>query len=228
MNMGDPQPDAINRSVSLSDQATTILRNRIAEGVYPPGHRLVEVELAASLGISRGPLREALRSLVQEGIIIHFSNKGFHVPPITLADAQGLYELREAIETAAARWAAERATEAEIGLMAGLLDQTLKLITHGKTVTYPMDLDFHVSVIQAAHSPLIEKRARETHHQLRALRRGSAGSHEAAQIAYEEHRAIADAVARKDVVGAEQAMRFHQENSRERGLAAIRRYLKMG
>jgi DNA-binding GntR family transcriptional regulator len=217
--------DTIDRGVSLSDQVMTLLRKRILEGVYAPGERLIEVELAAAFEISRAPLREALRSLAQEGIVTHRSNKGFYVPAITLEDARSLYEFRQAIETSAARWAAERSTAAETQQMMTRLAVTEKIISRGKRAAYPKDQDFHQSVIKAAHSPLLEQRSREVTHQIQLLRQRSAYSHERAQDAYAEHLAIAEAVAAREPEKAEQAMRTHQERSRRLALAAVAEFL---
>lgn len=219
------EPDLIDHGVSLSDQAKRLVRKRILEGIYHPGERLIEVELAAAFQISRAPLREALRSLAQEGIVTHRPNRGFYVPAITLDDARALYEFRQAIETAAARWAAERATDTDIVVMLGLLGATEKVIRHGDNAAYPQDLDFHNAVIRAARSPLLEQRAQEAGRQLQMLRQRSGSSHDRASAAYDEHMAIAKAISDHDGDAAELAMRVHQERSRELALSAIAEFL---
>jgi DNA-binding GntR family transcriptional regulator len=215
--------DDINRSVSLSDQATAILRRRIVEGVYAPGERLIEVDLAATFEISRAPLREALRSLAQEGMVIHRPNKGFYVPAITLEDARSLYEFREAIETAAARWAAIRITADEIQVMMSRLAALEEsLVDDSQSLpTVPMDLDFHLTIIEGAHSPLLERRAKEINQQLQFFRQRGAYAHERAKAAHVEHIAIANAIAERNPDKSERAMRRHQKKLQEYALAAI-------
>jgi DNA-binding GntR family transcriptional regulator len=216
--------DTIDRGASLSDQATRLVRQRILEGVYRPGERLIEVEMAAAFQISRAPLREALRSLAQEGIVMHRPNKGFYVPAITVDDARSLYEFRQALETSAARWAATRASEAEITVIRGMLEMTDKVFKKGEDA-YPQDLDFHLALTRAAHSPLIEQRAQEISRQLQVLRQRSGYSHDRARAAYEEHVAIAKAIADHDPDEAERAIRAHLERSSELALSTIAEFL---
>jgi DNA-binding GntR family transcriptional regulator len=217
--------DLIDRGVSLSDQATAVLRRQILEGVYLPGQRLVEVELAAAFRISRAPLREALRGLAKEGVVVHRANKGFFVPAITLDDASSLYEYREAIETAGARWAAERITREELQDLEKKLAATEQVMNADFTVSYPRDLGFHWSVIKAAHSPMIEERVRVITHQLQLLRQRSAYAHERAIAAYQEHVAIAAAIRIGDADKAEEAMRTHLSTSRRLALSALQEAL---
>lgn len=219
------EADSIDRGVSLSDQAARLVRKRILEGVYRPGERLIETELAAAFEISRAPLREALRGLAQEGIVTHRPNKGFYVPAITIDDARALYEFRQAIETASARWAAARAADDEIKLMMELLSATESVIEQGADAAYPKDLDFHVAVVRAAHSPLLEQRANEVGRQLQVLRQRSGYSHERARAAYDEHMAIAKAIGQRSPDKAERAMRVHQERSSKLALSAIAEFL---
>jgi DNA-binding GntR family transcriptional regulator len=219
--------DTIERGASLSDQATRLVRKRILEGVYRPGERLIEVELAAEFQISRAPLREALRSLAQEGIVTHRPNKGFYVPAITMNDARALYEFRQAMETSAARWAAARATEAEIAVLQRMLETTDLVFREGEDA-YPQDLDFHLALARAAHSPLVELRTREVSRQLQVLRQRSGYSPDRARAAYGEHVIIARAIAERDPDKAERAARLHLERSSELALATIADFLARG
>jgi DNA-binding GntR family transcriptional regulator len=219
--------DTIERGASLSDQATRLVRKRILEGVYRPGERLIEVELAAEFQISRAPLREALRSLAQEGIVTHRPNKGFYVPAITMNDARALYEFRQSMETSAARWAAARATDAEIAVLQRMLETTDQVFREGEDA-YPQDLDFHLALARAAHSPLVELRTQEVSRQLQVLRQRSGYSPDRARAAYEEHVIIARAIAERDPDKAERAARLHLERSSELALATIADFLARG
>lgn len=95
---------------SLRDHAHATLKKRIVEAEYPPGHRLVERDLAAELEVSRIPLREALRLLAADGLVVTVPGKGTIVAPVTPDDVRDLFDVREALEGLAARLAAERAT----------------------------------------------------------------------------------------------------------------------
>ncbi|GLZ79873.1 GntR family transcriptional regulator [Actinorhabdospora filicis] len=93
------------------DHAHATLKRRIVEAAYLPGHRLVERDLAEELDLSRIPLREALRQLAAEGLVVTVPGKGTIVAPVTPDDVRDLFDVREALEGLAARLAAERATD---------------------------------------------------------------------------------------------------------------------
>ncbi len=104
----------LERRQTISNQSEAVLRELILSGELPPGSRLNEVELAASLGISRGPLREAIQRLVAEGLLTLIAHRGAHVRTFHPEELRDLYELREALETHGCKLAATRATEAQL------------------------------------------------------------------------------------------------------------------
>src|SRR5271154_560379 len=107
-------------SWNFRDQAFGILREQILDGKYEPGSRLNEVEVAEAMGISRGPLREALQRLVAEGLVVVVAHRGAFVRSFSPLELQQMYEFREIVESGAARLAARRATDEEgAGLRAG-------------------------------------------------------------------------------------------------------------
>ncbi len=104
-----------------SEQAYQQVRNAIVENRYPPGSRLVEARIAEDLGLSRTPVREALRRLEAEGLVLSEPNRGAMVRPLSETEVVDLYGLRIRLESYAAEVAAERATEEEL---AALIDAT--------------------------------------------------------------------------------------------------------
>jgi len=100
--------------ISLRDQAVHALRTMIVSGAMAGGERINEAELAATLGISRGPLREAIQRVGAEGLIEFRRNRGAFVRKIALEDIEDMYEARVIIEGMAARRAARWATEDQI------------------------------------------------------------------------------------------------------------------
>lgn len=98
-----------------SDRACATLREEIIEGTLAPGTVLGEVEQSARLGLSRTPLREALARLVADGLAAPASGRGVVVTAVSLAEAPQLFELRIALETLAARRAAEHAADPAVG-----------------------------------------------------------------------------------------------------------------
>lgn len=98
------------------------IRAGVVENRYPPGHRLIEQKLAAELGLSRTPVREALRMLVAEGLVVSERNRGAMVRPLSATEIDDLYGLRVRLESYAAELAATRASEAELGELMAAAD----------------------------------------------------------------------------------------------------------
>jgi DNA-binding GntR family transcriptional regulator len=93
------------------------IREAIVEGRYRPGTRLIEQRIAAELDLSRTPVREALRTLDAEGLVVSYANRGAVVRPIAVGDVEDLYELRARLESFAAFRAARLCTEVELETM---------------------------------------------------------------------------------------------------------------
>ena len=98
------------------------VRSAIVENRYPPGHRLVEQRIAAELGLSRTPVREALRMLEAEGLVVSERNRGAMVRPLSETEVVDLYGLRIRLESYAVEVATERATESDLGALVGAAD----------------------------------------------------------------------------------------------------------
>lgn len=98
------------------------VRAAIVENRYPPGHRLVEQRIAAELGLSRTPVREALRMLQAEGLVVSERNRGAMVRPLSPTEVVDLYGLRIRLESYAVEVATERATEQELGELVDAAD----------------------------------------------------------------------------------------------------------
>lgn len=96
---------------TLNDQATTILRERIISGALPPGSRVLEIELADELGISRGTLRAALQQLSFEGLVVQKRFRSTFVASLTANDAYEVYTMRNTLEAMASRAVAGRVTD---------------------------------------------------------------------------------------------------------------------
>src|SRR6185312_12097300 len=111
---------------SYADQAEAALRDQILSGHRAPGDRLNEVEIAAELGVSRGPLREAMQRLARDGLVVVQPHRGSYVRNLEPDEIVELYDVRIALECAAARLAAERRTDADVTALKGLLDTTAK------------------------------------------------------------------------------------------------------
>ena len=101
----------------LRDEVFNTLREKILKGVYKPGERLMEIHLADQLGVSRTPIREAIRMLELEGLVKMVPRKGAQVAKISKEDLQDVLEVRKALDTLSVKLACERITEDEIKLL---------------------------------------------------------------------------------------------------------------
>jgi len=95
----------------------------IRSGVYPPGHRLIPEEIAAEIGTSRMPVREAFRRLASEGLVVIRPNRGVRVSGLDVAEMQEVFEMRAVLEGLAVRLAMERLTPATLGTLERMLDR---------------------------------------------------------------------------------------------------------
>lgn len=151
------QPDVRKRT--LSSVITSQVRRRILDGTYPPGMQLNEVDLATQFATSRGPLREGLQRLVQEGLLISEPHRGVFVPILTEEDLKDVYRGRAAIERAAMIRVVESGlTAADIAVLeqtlgqmaAGLRDEDWRAVAAA-------DLRFHEVIVEAAGSPRLSR-----------------------------------------------------------------------
>src|SRR5205085_11461958 len=112
MSSGEPAvaPDRLNIA-SVVDQVYAAIRERIASGSLPRGGRVHQEDLALELGVSRTPVREALRRLAAEGLVEMRTNRGARVADVDQGGMRGAYEARLVVEPGAARLAAQRSLE---------------------------------------------------------------------------------------------------------------------
>ena len=124
----------------------------------PPGHRITERDTAAELGVSRVPLREALRLLEAEGLIVLVPRQGAMVVSWSREDIVRLFEVREELETLAARLAATRRTDSDLRLMRGLLEEAERALDAGDdAATAAANAGFHRAVLAACGNPLLQQ-----------------------------------------------------------------------
>ncbi|HWC81561.1 MAG TPA: GntR family transcriptional regulator [Pseudonocardiaceae bacterium] len=160
---------AIPERRSLAGQAVQLLRELVLTGEIAPGQRLNEVELAARMRISRGPLREAVRHLTSEGLLVYQAHHGTRVRLADAAELRALFELRAALECAAARLAAQRRTEAELARLREVSTSS-RAERPDHRFPYQLDLAFHRAMVDAAASPLVAEQVRLVQQQVILLR----------------------------------------------------------
>lgn len=138
----------------LTDDVVDALRTAILSGRMRPGARLIEEDLAASLRVSRGPVRQAIFRLQQEGLVVHEPHRGATVGGVSEADVEDIYSLRLALERLAFEQACRKAGRAELDALEGLLARfgAVPREEMSRRLVAELDIDFHDAVFRAAGS----------------------------------------------------------------------------
>ena len=189
---------------------TDLLRDDILGGVFPPGERLIELQLTERYGVGRAAIRAALVELDAEGLVQREANRGATVRRITVAEAVEITQARAALEGLIARLAAERATDEDRKALLALVDEMAAAVAGDDTMAYSkLNRRLHRSLCTIARHRVADElvanlRNRAAHHQFRlALVPGRAGE------SLGQHRAIVEAVVAGDGAAAEAAMWDH-------------------
>ena len=204
-----------HKIVSLADQVFEKLEHDILVGNYRKGEVFTELKLAEILGVSRTPVREALRRLEQEGII-RMSTKGAVIVGISPEDISDIYEMRIRIEGYAARLAAERALDDEIKELRDVVDlQEFYIMKSDDDRTIRCDSDFHSVLYKMSGSIPVHSTLSELHKKIVKFRKASIAHGERARKSLSEHRAICDAITSHNGALAEELTVAHIINARD-------------
>jgi DNA-binding GntR family transcriptional regulator len=193
------------------ERATRVLRDEILDGVRKPGSRLVERDLAADLGVSRVPVRDALKTLVAEGLVTPRPRTWATVREFTPADVADLNEVRSALEVLTFRLAANRRTREGLERLRAVLDLELAAVHAGDAPqARRAAADFHETVTSIAGNDLLF----EIDGLLRSRIRWLLVQHENIAEVAAEHEALYDAIAQRDVARASTLILAHMGNIR--------------
>lgn len=203
---------------SLRRRAYESIRADILGGDLAPGTPISEAERAESLGISRTPVREAMQQLAQDGLIEVFPKRGTFVARLSARDVRESFELREAVETFAARLAAERRSDDDLDRMRAALTD---VPAAGRDSRYARLADFHRLIVQAARNRYLQQSFDGSTDRI------DLASRLAARILGPQppdasHQAILDAIERGDGPAAEESMRRHLRHHAEALLEHLR------
>lgn len=195
------------------------LLEEIRNGALLPGVRLREIELAERMGISRTPVREAIRQLESDGLVAHLPRQGATIRSLDHAEVVELYEMRAVLEGTAARLAARAASDIELAELAAL---------NGELAAAPAGAQarevnriFHRTLIEAARNRFLIKAMSALQKTLLILGPTTLAQPDRAAAAVAEHAAVLDALLARDGAQAEVAMRAHVEaalSARIRGM----------
>ena len=204
--------------ITAADRVLLDIQRAIVEGQIPAGSKISEPELAKRFDISRAPLREALARLERCHLIERIPNAGARVVKLSVAGLIALYQLRETLEGLACRLAADHMTDAEIAQVQQLLDQHLSTqrVREGESYYQEAgDVDFHYRVILGSKNPyLINLLCDELYFIVRMYRVQLGMNGPRVSRAFDEHKAIINAIANRDGELADLLMRRHIGASR--------------
>jgi DNA-binding GntR family transcriptional regulator len=180
---------------SEADRVAHVLRDQIVDGARGPGDRLVERDIAAEMGVSRIPVRDALKTLVAEGLATPRPRTWAVVRTFTEADIDDLIEVRSALETLAFRRAAERGSADQLAALAGDLAAERQAAADGDArAARRAGADFHETVVAMAHNGLLTELFETTRSRMRWL----LGQHSDLTTMVDEHAALYRALAVRD------------------------------
>jgi DNA-binding GntR family transcriptional regulator len=205
-------------AVTAADRVLQELLRAIVAGEIAPGSKISEPELAKRFDLSRAPLREALARLERCHLLERIPNAGARVVKLSTENLLSLYQLREELEGLACRLAATQMSDAEIREMQELLDQHLssQRVREGESYYQEAgDLDFHYRIILGSKNPyLINILTDELYHLMRMYRVQLGMNGPRVSRAFDEHKAIINAIANRDGELADLLMRRHIAASR--------------
>lgn len=203
-----------SRAGSLRSRVFNQLQNDILNGYYEPGESLIETKLSEDLGVSRTPIREALRQLELEGLVHSIPNKGVIVKGVTPQDIQDIYTIRMLIEGLAARWAAEKITDEELQELKDTVDlEEFYTAKNDSSHLLQSDTKFHDIIFKASKSKPLMHTLSTFHHYVQKARKTSMSSPGRAMKVLGEHKAILQAIIDRDAQKAEKLTTEHVSNA---------------
>ena len=188
-----------NEYLPLRDVVFKTLREAILKGNLAPGERLMEIQLANQLGVSRTPIREAIRKLEVEGLVIMIPRRGAEVARITEKDLRDVLEVRASLEELAIGLACERITDEEIGELRKALENFREVLREGDvTKIAESDVDFHDIIFSATQNARLIQIVNNLREQMYRYRLEYLKDYTTHDRLYKEHQQITDAVSDRD------------------------------
>lgn len=218
-----PAPVSLHPTITLlqTSSLTSVvqgeLERMILSGELAPGAKLTEMTLAARLGVSRGPLREAFRMLEEAGLVRTEKNRGVFVRDIPLDEAIEIFDLRAAMDELVGRRLAEHILPAQLKEIRGLVDQMEQTVKAKDAYQYHLlNLRFHDRLVELAGNGKLTAIYRKLIKELSLFRRLNLADGWLLPISVNEHRQIVKAIASGDAQAAGKAMFKHAIESKER------------
>ncbi|MGE5666986.1 MAG: phosphonate utilization associated transcriptional regulator [Betaproteobacteria bacterium] len=202
---------------SLPELVQRELERMILAGGLAAGAQLREAEVAALLGVSRGPVREAFRALEECGLVRLEKNRGVFVRQIGVDEADQIFELRAVLDEFAGRRAAQNATPGDVADLRRFIERMKVAAEQGDVDAYlEANIAFHERIVRLAGNPKLTLLYRRLVNELHLHRRASLGQAGRLPVSIREHRAIVDLIASGQAAAAGRALHAHAMASRDR------------
>lgn len=206
------------QSTSLTRLVAESIEDMILGGELVPGSKLNEMALAQRFGISRGPLREALRTLEESGLVRQEKNRGAHVRKIALTEAADLYDVRAGLDATAGRLLALRLTPEQLHTLRQMTDAMREVKSADVDRFHELNLSFHDCIVAMTGNQVLVEQYRKLCKLLALFRRRNLLAPMAIPHFAEEHSVIVDRLAARDAAGAAQALFDHAQGGKARML----------
>lgn len=208
--------DQKKENKSLTSIIFEKIREDILNDVYKNGDKIVEAKLADELGVSRTPVREALKQLELDGLVENIPNRGVVVKGISEQDIDDIYTIRIAIEGIAAKWAVKRITEKDLDQLKEICE-LMEFYTYRKDTdkTFELNSKFHEIIYKATNSRYLEHVLNSFQLFIKSTRNKSLKTEGRLEQALEEHKAILEAFIERDEEKATNAILTHVNNSKK-------------
>jgi GntR family transcriptional regulator of gluconate operon len=210
----------LNQPTTLAESVLEVLHDRLLRGHFRPGERLVEAELARQLGISRGPVREALAQLKAEGLVEEEPRRGSFVADLSDLDIREIYELRGALETRAARLIIERGDDGALSRLGDVIAELQAAAESDDRAEFArLDAHFHDELCRLSANARLHRAFRQHARLLgHLLRLEVTTQYETLDGIAAEHQQLYEEIASRDVARAESACNLHLRQATERVL----------
>ncbi|MBY0265964.1 MAG: GntR family transcriptional regulator [Burkholderiales bacterium] len=205
---------------SLAEVACDEIRRAIREGRVATGAHLTEVDLAAWLGMSRTPIREAMRRLQSEGLLLNQPFRGALVMRLDADDMRQMFAVRELLEPAAAAACAVNAGPADIAALRAILDEEAVKLDNPAALI-PLNRQFHDIILESARNQFLSKAIAGVYSLIPLLGDSNLLNGRHAREAHAQHQEIVDAIEHRDAARAEVLAREHVRASLRTRLARI-------
>lgn len=208
---------AITGEASLAKEITDVMRDRIINGEYAMGEKLIENKLAEELKVSRTPVRDAFRQLAKEQLVDYVPNKGCFAKGFSNKDMEDIYAVRKAVEQLAITWAIENADDRQLLELSQQLE-LMSFYTENNSYARLLEAneEFHNMIYQMTGSRFIVQILKTYQDYVHIARKSTLKKEEDLPAIYREHEAIYKAIADRNVAEAEAAVGIHMDNTARR------------